>query len=129
MKIWYQNRRYKCKRQTQDKVIESATQSLLGAGPRRVAVPVLVKDGKPTNVANNNNSNSMSNGNNNNSNNNNISISPSSHSTISAYSPSFPVVTASSLSNYSLGYSTVPVLNVKSYSENENNQPLMSQNW
>ncbi|XP_067868905.1 homeobox protein Nkx-2.5-like [Heterodontus francisci] len=44
VKIWFQNRRYKCKRQRQDKHLE------LGAPPptpRRVAVPVLVRDGKP----------------------------------------------------------------------------------
>ncbi|XP_077992768.1 homeobox protein Nkx-2.5-like [Glandiceps talaboti] len=43
VKIWFQNRRYKCKRQRQDKTLELATQP----APRRVAVPVLVRDGKP----------------------------------------------------------------------------------
>ncbi|XP_068267419.1 homeobox protein Nkx-2.4 isoform X2 [Nyctibius grandis] len=53
VKIWFQNHRYKMKRQAKDK---AAAQQLHpdGAGglcqqhsPRRVAVPVLVKDGKP----------------------------------------------------------------------------------
>ncbi|XP_053944747.1 homeobox protein Nkx-2.6 [Cuculus canorus] len=44
VKIWFQNRRYKCKRQRQDKSLEMAVHPL---PPRRVAVPVLVRDGKP----------------------------------------------------------------------------------
>lgn len=44
VKIWFQNRRYKCKRQHQDKSLELAGHPL---APRRVAVPVLVRDGKP----------------------------------------------------------------------------------
>ncbi|CAN7983892.1 unnamed protein product, partial [Ixodes hexagonus] len=42
VKIWFQNRRYKCKRQKQDKSLE-----MVAANARRVAVPVLVRDGKP----------------------------------------------------------------------------------
>ncbi|XP_057688504.1 NK2 transcription factor related 7 [Corythoichthys intestinalis] len=38
VKIWFQNRRYKCKRQSQDRNLE-----LL---PKRVPVPVLVRDGR-----------------------------------------------------------------------------------
>ncbi|KAM8760482.1 NK2 transcription factor related 7 [Acanthopagrus schlegelii] len=43
VKIWFQNRRYKCKRQRQDKSLEQAG---FPPAPRRVAVPVLVRDGK-----------------------------------------------------------------------------------
>uniref|UniRef100_F7EZF0 NK2 homeobox 6 n=2 Tax=Rattus norvegicus TaxID=10116 RepID=F7EZF0_RAT len=44
VKIWFQNRRYKCKRQRQDQTLELAGHPL---APRRVAVPVLVLDVKP----------------------------------------------------------------------------------
>ncbi|XP_053167369.1 homeobox protein Nkx-2.3 [Hemicordylus capensis] len=57
VKIWFQNRRYKCKRQRQDKALELGASSGAAAPqqqpppppppPRRVAVPVLVRDGKP----------------------------------------------------------------------------------
>ncbi|OWF50972.1 homeobox protein vnd-like [Mizuhopecten yessoensis] len=45
VKIWFQNRRYKCKRQRQDKNVEMV--SMQPGPPRRVHVPVLVRDGKP----------------------------------------------------------------------------------
>ncbi|KAJ3604326.1 hypothetical protein NHX12_029067 [Muraenolepis orangiensis] len=55
VKIWFQNRRYKCKRQRQDKSLELAGYPPSGYPssappppallPRRVAVPVLVRDG------------------------------------------------------------------------------------
>ncbi|XP_060928284.1 NK2 transcription factor related 7 [Limanda limanda] len=44
VKIWFQNRRYKCKRQRQDQSLELA--GYPPTAPRRVAVPVLVRDGK-----------------------------------------------------------------------------------
>lgn len=59
VKIWFQNHRYKCKRQQKDKdKLDSSTSSTGSenspvqsqnsqSSPRRVAVPVLVKDGKP----------------------------------------------------------------------------------
>lgn len=48
VKIWFQNRRYKCKRQRQDKNLEMSTAAAAAAAasmssvasPRRVAVPV-----------------------------------------------------------------------------------------
>lgn len=43
VKIWFQNRRYKFKRQRQDRSLELAGYP---PAPRRVAVPVLVRDGK-----------------------------------------------------------------------------------
>ncbi|XP_076020864.1 homeobox protein Nkx-2.6-like [Genypterus blacodes] len=43
VKIWFQNRRYKHKRQRQDRSLELAGYP---PAPRRVAVPVLVRDGK-----------------------------------------------------------------------------------
>ncbi|XP_067310682.1 homeobox protein Nkx-2.1 [Pseudorasbora parva] len=53
VKIWFQNHRYKMKRQAKDKVSQQQMQQDNGScqqqqqSPRRVAVPVLVKDGKP----------------------------------------------------------------------------------
>ncbi|KAJ3613235.1 hypothetical protein NHX12_019485 [Muraenolepis orangiensis] len=58
VKIWFQNHRYKMKRQAKDKVSQQHMQQQETNGscqqqqqqqpsPRRVAVPVLVKDGKP----------------------------------------------------------------------------------
>lgn len=52
VKIWFQNHRYKMKRQAKDKAAQQLQQeAVLGPppppSPRRVAVPVLVKDGKP----------------------------------------------------------------------------------
>ena len=46
VKIWFQNHRYKCKRQRQDKSLELGGPAA-PPPPRRVAVPVLVRDGKP----------------------------------------------------------------------------------
>ncbi|XP_029465958.1 homeobox protein Nkx-2.3 [Rhinatrema bivittatum] len=46
VKIWFQNRRYKCKRQRQEKSLEMGGPHQ-PPPPRRVAVPVLVRDGKP----------------------------------------------------------------------------------
>ena len=57
VKIWFQNHRYKCKRASKDKEKLDSSTSSTGSensptqtsqsSPRRVAVPVLVKDGKP----------------------------------------------------------------------------------
>ncbi|KAG8199112.1 hypothetical protein JTE90_016249 [Oedothorax gibbosus] len=46
VKIWFQNHRYKCKRQAKEKAMAEQQQST-STSPRKVAVPVLVKDGKP----------------------------------------------------------------------------------
>ncbi|XP_076359013.1 uncharacterized protein LOC143251630 [Tachypleus tridentatus] len=48
VKIWFQNHRYKCKRQAKEKsMTEHETQQSQQYAIRKVAVPVLVKDGKP----------------------------------------------------------------------------------
>lgn len=46
VKIWFQNHRYKCKRQAKEKAMAEQQQQTQQS-PRKVAVPVLVKDGKP----------------------------------------------------------------------------------
>ncbi|KAH8294794.1 hypothetical protein KR018_002867 [Drosophila ironensis] len=54
VKIWFQNHRYKCKRQAKEKAMAEQNQHNQSASsPRRVAVPVLVKDGKPCSGSNN----------------------------------------------------------------------------
>jgi hypothetical protein len=59
VKIWFQNRRYKMKRQTADRTLEELTmihhhhQLQQQLHPRRVAVPVLVRDGLPCSLQSN----------------------------------------------------------------------------
>ncbi|XP_074854916.1 homeobox protein Nkx-2.1 [Carettochelys insculpta] len=58
VKIWFQNHRYKMKRQAKDKAAQQQLQQDSGScqqqqSPRRVAVPVLVKDGKPCQAGSN----------------------------------------------------------------------------
>ncbi|XP_078518092.1 homeobox protein Nkx-2.1 [Lissotriton helveticus] len=65
VKIWFQNHRYKMKRQAKDKAAQQQLQqpqegpggpggaSCQQQSPRRVAVPVLVKDGKPCQAGSN----------------------------------------------------------------------------
>ncbi|XP_037027680.1 thyroid transcription factor 1 isoform X2 [Bradysia coprophila] len=56
VKIWFQNHRYKCKRQAKEKAMAEQNQHNQSASsPRRVAVPVLVKDGKPCSGSSNTN--------------------------------------------------------------------------
>ncbi|XP_052856866.1 homeobox protein Nkx-2.1-like [Drosophila gunungcola] len=63
VKIWFQNHRYKCKRQAKEKAMAEQNQHNQSASsPRRVAVPVLVKDGKPCS-GNNNSTQSQPHGN------------------------------------------------------------------
>ncbi|KAB7499382.1 Homeobox protein Nkx-2.4 [Armadillidium nasatum] len=51
VKIWFQNHRYKMKRAAKEKAMNGqtncASNSQNSSSPRRVAIPVLVKDGKP----------------------------------------------------------------------------------
>ncbi|KYO37249.1 homeobox protein Nkx-2.1 isoform B [Alligator mississippiensis] len=58
VKIWFQNHRYKMKRQAKDKAAQQQMQQDNSScqqqqSPRRVAVPVLVKDGKPCQAGSN----------------------------------------------------------------------------
>ncbi|KAJ1102820.1 hypothetical protein NDU88_000262 [Pleurodeles waltl] len=60
VKIWFQNHRYKMKRQAKDKAAQQQMAQQEGGAscqqqqsPRRVAVPVLVKDGKPCQAGSN----------------------------------------------------------------------------
>nr|AAK69025.1 transcription factor NKX-2.1 [Xenopus laevis] len=58
VKIWFQNHRYKMKRQAKDKASQQQMQQDNSScqqqqSPRRVAVPVLVKDGKPCQAGSN----------------------------------------------------------------------------
>lgn len=56
VKIWFQNHRYKMKRQAKEKTMTD-NNLCHQQSPRRVAVPVLVKDGKPCGGGNNGNNN------------------------------------------------------------------------
>nr|AST12258.1 transcription factor Nkx2.1 [Balanoglossus misakiensis] len=56
VKIWFQNHRYKMKRQQKDRSM-SEQNNVSHQSPRRVAVPVLVKDGKPCSGSSNGNGN------------------------------------------------------------------------
>ncbi|XP_019873758.1 homeobox protein Nkx-2.1 [Aethina tumida] len=61
VKIWFQNHRYKCKRQAKEKAMAEQNQhNQSSSSPRRVAVPVLVKDGKPCSGGGNQNQTSSS---------------------------------------------------------------------
>ncbi|KAL0964633.1 hypothetical protein UPYG_G00326770 [Umbra pygmaea] len=95
VKIWFQNRRYKCKRQRQDKTLEMAGHSHHPPPPRRVAVPVLVRDGKPC-LAGSQNYPSYTVG----------GASPYSYNGYPAYTYNNPVYT----NTYSCTYSSLPAL-------------------
>ncbi|XP_073451656.1 homeobox protein Nkx-2.3 [Aquarana catesbeiana] len=93
VKIWFQNRRYKCKRQRQDKSLEMGPHHP-PPPPRRVAVPVLVRDGKPCIAGSQGYNNAY-----------NVSASPYTYNSYPGYSynnsPSYNT-------NYSCSYSGIP---------------------
>ncbi|XP_077114453.1 homeobox protein Nkx-2.3 [Ranitomeya variabilis] len=95
VKIWFQNRRYKCKRQRQDKSLEMGSHQP-PPPPRRVAVPVLVRDGKPC-IAGSQGYNSAY----------NVGASPYSYNSYPTYSYNN---SSSYNSNYSCSYSGVPAI-------------------
>ncbi|XP_030011127.1 homeobox protein Nkx-2.3 [Sphaeramia orbicularis] len=107
VKIWFQNRRYKCKRQRQDKTLEMAGHHHHHhhhhhhpppppPPPRRVAVPVLVRDGRPCLAGSQNYNTSYTVG----------APNPYSYNSYPAYSYSNSVYTNS----YSCTYSSLPAL-------------------
>lgn len=94
VKIWFQNRRYKCKRQRQDKTLEMAGHHHAGP-PRRVAVPVLVRDGKPCLAGSQNYNATYA-----------VGANPYGYSGYPTYTYSNPVYT----NTYSCTYSSLPAL-------------------
>ncbi|XP_013775139.1 homeobox protein Nkx-2.1-like [Limulus polyphemus] len=65
VKIWFQNHRYKCKRQAKEKAMaEQQTQQSHQHSPRKVAIPVLVKDGKPCSTSSGDHDGTSTNGSN-----------------------------------------------------------------